>query len=337
IDGWRLDVANEVPLQFWRDWYRLVRQLNPEAYTVAEIWDDARDFLAEGGFSATMNYHGFSYLAKGFLIDGRLSAHDFGRELLARAAAYPPAMQFALQNLIGSHDTDRLASMIVNRPDDQPYLQPERFDYDVSPRVSPRHDKTYQVRSPTPEERRLQRMVVLLQMTTVGPPMVYYGDEAGMWGADDPCDRKPMVWDDLQYEPQAADPWGRRRDPDDVQFDDQLHDFYRRAIALRNSHPVLRRGGAHMVDYDDDRQFLALARTSPEATAIVAFNRGSAQHRWELPDELAAGAWRLALATDDDAALDSRNGAAAVVLPPHSALVLLRPGAGLRGRRFVAS
>ena len=69
IDGWRLDVANEVPTGFWRDWHALARKINPECYTVAEIWDDARQFLDDGGFSATMNYHGFAFPVKGFLID----------------------------------------------------------------------------------------------------------------------------------------------------------------------------------------------------------------------------------------------------------------------------
>ena len=46
--------------------------------------------------------------------------------------------------------------------------------------------------------RRVQRLVALLQMTYVGPPMIYYGTEAGMWGADDPCDRMPMVWPEMK-------------------------------------------------------------------------------------------------------------------------------------------
>ncbi len=237
IDGWRLDVANEVPQKFWQDWHALVRQLNPQAYTTAEFWQDAHDFLLEGGFSATMNYHAFAYLAKGFLVDGRLSAHDFGRELELRRQEYPLAMQYALQNLIDSHDTDRLASMIVNRPIDRPYKEPDRFDYDTPPFVTPRWDEHYQVRAPNAEERKLQRMIVLLQMTSLGAPMVYYGDEVGMWGGDDPCDRWPMVWDDLKFELQRGDPRNRPREPDAVAVDHELLDFYRDAIALRATAP----------------------------------------------------------------------------------------------------
>ena len=123
------------------------------------------------------------------------------RELDARRNGYPRPVQYALQNLIDSHDTDRLASMIVNAGR-RPYAQPDRFDYDID--VSPRYVPAYDVRKPNDDERRVQRLVALLQMTYVGPPMIYYGTEAGMWGADDPCDRMPMVWPDTLYEPQQA-------------------------------------------------------------------------------------------------------------------------------------
>jgi glycosidase len=283
VDGWRLDVAEEVPLKFWTEWNAYARQLNPNAYTVAELWNDAREFLVGGGFSATMNYHAFAFPLKGFLVDGRLSAHDFGRELALRRQKYPPAMQFVLQNLVDSHDTDRIASMIVNRPAEEPYLQPERFDYDTSPRVSPRHDPSYDVRRPNELERRIQRMVVLLQMTYLGAPMIYYGDEAGMWGGDDPCDRWPMFWEDLTYEPQSADPLSRPREADEVGVDNELLRFYRDAIALRKTNAVLRRGRLTTAASDDDAQFFVFRRELDGKEAFVAMNRGKTEFHWQLP------------------------------------------------------
>jgi hypothetical protein len=74
IDGWRLDVAREVPVAFWRDWHALVQSINPEAYTVAEEWDEASKFLGESAFDATMNYFGFSFPTKGYLIDSSMPA-----------------------------------------------------------------------------------------------------------------------------------------------------------------------------------------------------------------------------------------------------------------------
>ncbi|MEQ8835554.1 MAG: glycoside hydrolase family 13 protein, partial [Lacipirellulaceae bacterium] len=277
IDGWRLDVANEVPVAFWKDWNQLVRELNPEAYTVAEMWENAADFLAGGGFSATMNYHAFAFLVKGFLIDGQLSAHDFARELALRREEFPPATSFIVQNLIDSHDTDRVASMIVNRPanhDGQPYLQPEKFDYDVSERVSPRHWKECRVQAPDAEGRQIQRLVSLMQKTYLGAPMIYYGDEAGMWGADDPCDRMPMVWEEMEFEDQASDPLGREREPDKVAFDQELFDFYQQAIALRNELDVLRRGSVVKYVTDDSAMSYVFIRKLGDREALIALNRG---------------------------------------------------------------
>jgi cyclomaltodextrinase / maltogenic alpha-amylase / neopullulanase len=150
IDGWRLDVANEVPTGFWREWNRFVRELNPEAYTVAEIWDEASDYLRDAGFSATMNYHAFSYPVKGFLIDNYIGPEAFSESLLDRKERYPDRIRYAMQNLIDSHDTDRVASMIVNRgPHEGVWEAPDRFDYDWGSRVSPRFFPEYDVRKPT--------------------------------------------------------------------------------------------------------------------------------------------------------------------------------------------
>ncbi len=279
IDGWRLDVANEVPNGFWLDWNTLVRELNPQAYTVGEFWGNAREHLIGGRFSATMNYHGFAYLVKGFLIDGKLTAHDFGLYLQDRLDEYPPSMRFAMQNLVDSHDTDRVASMIANSPR-RVYFQPERFDYDVSEVVSPRYSPEYAISAPTKSDRRIQRLVALMQMTYVGPPMIYYGTEAGMWGADDPCNRQPMVWDDLEYQDQTTDPLGRNRPEDPVSFDQELFSFYAGATRLRSENKILRRGKFEVLMADDLAQFIAFRRSIGEDCMLVAINRGDTPYRW---------------------------------------------------------
>lgn len=279
IDGWRLDVANEVPPKFWKDWNTLVRKLNPQAYTVGEFWDNARDHLVNGRFSGSMNYHGFAFLVKGFLIDGRLTAHDFGRQLEQRLQEYPEPMQFALQNLIDSHDTDRLASMIVNS-NDANYRQPDRYDFDVSEVVSPRSSAEYKVSAPNQRQRRIQKLVALMQMTYLGAPMIYYGTEAGMWGADDPCDRMPMVWNDLEYDDQTSDPLGRPRSPDPVTFHDELFKFYQSVVKLRLDTPALRRAPFELVAHDDAAQFLAFRRKFEGHSLLVAINRGEEDFHW---------------------------------------------------------
>jgi glycosidase len=280
IDGWRLDVANEVPTSFWRDWHAHARGINPQCYTVAEVWEDARRFLEEGAFSATMNYHGFAYPVKGYLIDEVLPPSGAAREFDARRSVYSRAQQYALQNLMDSHDTDRLASMIVNAGR-RPYSKASRFDYDVD--VSPRYEPDYVVRKPNSDERRVQRLIALLQMTYVGPPMIFYGTEAGMWGGDDPCDRMPMVWPDMNFDPQKEHPLGRQREPDPVAFDEGLFNSYRAVIALRRESAALRRGGIEFIAADDAEGFLAFRRTEGDETLLVALNRGDAPYSWTIP------------------------------------------------------
>jgi glycosidase len=273
VDGWRLDVANEVPVAFWHDWNALVQELNPEAYTTAEIWDDATGYLVASGFSATMNYHGFAFLCKGLLVDGRLSGERFFQLVQERLMAHPQEVRNGLMNMIDSHDTDRVASMIVNARAERPYVNPERFDYDQGDRVSPRHFREYDVRRPTTDDRQVQRLVALFQMTFVGAPMIYYGTEAGMDGADDPDDRMPMVWEDLDYDPRRHDAYGKLMDPQPIGFDSELFNFYRELIRLRRGTVALRRGDLIPIHGDKDGPFVIFARSAGAETIVVAINR----------------------------------------------------------------
>lgn len=284
IDGWRLDVANEVPDRFWQEWNRVVRDINPNAYTVAEIWDDASAYLDRCNFSASMNYHGFAFLVKGFLIDTTMSSFDFVKSIEERRVSLGGQRAPVMQNLIDSHDTDRLASMIVNAPRFVPdpsdpekqlrYRQPNRFDYDVGEHVSPRHDPTYVVRKPNAEERAVQRLVAMFQMTYVGAPMVYYGTEAGMWGGDDPDDRMPMLWNDIRFEPQRSDPRpGMSRPSDELQFDSELHAYYRNLIRLRTDSSALQSGDIEFLPLPSHSQCIVFVRSDDQEQYLVVINR----------------------------------------------------------------
>ena len=272
IDGWRLDVADERPEKFWADWNALVRQLNPNAYTTAEIWKDAAELVTKGGFSASMNYNAFAIPVKGFLIDNNVAPSKFAKMLDERRKAFPAPIAAVMQNLMDSHDTDRLASMIVNG-DGTTYSSPNNIEFNSN--NQPRSAKNYEIRKPNERERSIQRMIALLQMTYLGAPMIYYGTEAGMWGANDPDDRMPMVWADMTYDPQTLDPRdGRERKPDEVKFDEQLFAFYKSAIALRKEHPALLHGDYSVLATDDVQRAFVFTRRSPKETLIVALNRG---------------------------------------------------------------
>ena len=179
MDGWRLDAADERPVEFWADWNALVRRINPDAFTSAEVCKDPKSFILNGGFSAVMNYYGFAIPVKGWLIDNHLTVSHFAKDLDNRREAIPRADAYDMQNLIDSHDTDRLASMIVNSGKMPYHDDPSQVEYNSNDAVHT--SPTYLIRKPNDRERSIQQMVVLMQMSYVGAPMIYYGDETGMW------------------------------------------------------------------------------------------------------------------------------------------------------------
>lgn len=284
IDGWRLDVADELPVGFWKDWNEYVRKINPQAYTVAEVWKDASQFIINGGFSATMNYHGFSVPVKGYLIDRAIRPSEFTKMIRDRRNQHHPAVAGSLQNLMDSHDTDRLASMIVNSKNKN-YINASIFDYDESRFVSPRNNPKYSTRKPDDFHRTLQRLVLFYQVTAVGAPMIYYGTEAGMWGADDPCDRKPMPWPDLKMDYETMDFSGKKHDPEDPNFDETLHASYRAALKFRAQNKALSDGRQDDIYVNDADDTFAFLRSNSTQKIFVAFNRAEEEKLITIPLE----------------------------------------------------
>ena len=270
IDGWRLDVAEKVGDGFWQEWNDLVKSINPDAYTTAEIWGEAHDYLERTKFDAAMNYHAFAIPVKGGLIDGTLPVREFVRTMEDRRSPYPKQVFARLMNLLDSHDTDRLASMIVNR-DRKYYGNQENFAYDAQVWAGST-DQPYWARKPTEHERKLQRMVLLFQVSYPGAPYLYYGTEAGMWGADDPDNRMPMVWEDQKFDLQEMSPAQQPARKDDLNFDNQLHTYYREALGLRKKHPALQDGEMQVVGAENTVGMFAFARTGTEVLVAV-FNR----------------------------------------------------------------
>ncbi len=308
IDGWRLDVANMVSPVFWKEWRTEVKTLNPDAYIVGEIWDDASHWLSGDQFDAVMNYR-FARAAVRFFIDTddrSLGAEELDEELEDIRNDYPTETNYILQNLIDSHDTDRLASMIrnPNRPYDD--------------RNGLRSNPAYDTRKPDADQRRTQKLIALFQMTYVGAPMIYYGTEAGMWGADDPDDRKPMVWPDLVYE-QESTAWSQETydKPDEVRFDDEMCAWYTDLIHIRRGLPALNRGTYRTLAAEGN--VFAFERTYEGDTVIVAVNRGIQEEQLSLPF---FGSWTDRLrGTVIDAAQPH-------VLESRSGVILTRPAGG---------
>ena len=250
-------------------------------------------------------------------------ASDFARKIEQQQSAYPQPIPEVMQNLLGSHDTDRIASRIVNSK-----LKSGRSWWEYFNRSKAEHGE-YDTRKPTPEEERVKRLMVLVQFTVPGSPMIYYGDEAGMWGANDPCCRKPMVWPDYEYEPESVLPDGTPRSrPGRVAFDNELHDYYRRLIHLRKQHPPLRNGGFETVLTDDDRGILVYRRSYEDQEMFVAVNNSNKRVSVDLPGECSGPLRRLMSSQPDGkqvARIEKQNGKKNRIhleLPPEYGVIL---------------
>ena len=286
VDGWRLDVAWMVPDVFWQEWNKLVHGINPSAFTITEIWVDAHKTTLGGHFDATMNYEGFAMPVKGWLFDTALKPSEFTAWLDRTRSPWPEWNALRLQNLLDSHDTPRAGSAAADGRPGKNYLKAHEFDLAVGGSVSPKDNPNYRWQKPDERAWKLVRMAATLQMTYVGTPFIYYGGEAGMWGANDPDCRKPMVWDDLAYDPEFMGPNGQRMGPNEVKFDRNLHAFFKAAIALRRSTPVLNAGSFQWLATDDAANTLAFLRSGGDARAVVVFNRseGPQTVRFAAPD-----------------------------------------------------
>ena len=326
VDGWRLDVAWMVPNAFWREWNALVHGLNPSAYTVTEIWKDAHDVTLAGGFDATMNYEGFAMPVKGWLFDTAITPTQFAAWLDRTRAAWPARTALRLQNLLDSHDTPRAASAAFDGRAGKKYKKRQEFDLAVSGSVSPKDNPDYRWEKPDQRAWKLVRMAVLLQMTYVGTPFIYYGGEAGMWGANDPDCRKPMLWDDLVYDPELIGPRGKRMGPHEVSFDRNLHAFFRAAIALRREEPVFSTGGFRWLVLDDEAGTLAFERLGGQARALVIFNRSEQPQtvRLAAPEGWPEAEVSARFVSDGGSAVLRRSGDEALAeMAPWSAAVFL--------------
>ncbi|ADC48537.1 maltogenic amylase catalytic region [Alkalihalophilus pseudofirmus OF4] len=158
IDGWRLDVANEIDHSFWREFRKVVKDIKPDAYILGEIWHDSMPWLLGDQFDAVMNYP-----VTNAIIDfaGKHSINNkaFIEQLTKLLHMYPRSVQEVAFNLLGSHDTPRILTLSANDED-------------------------------------LVKLQLLLQFSLPGTPCIYYGDEIGMTGGADPGCRECMVWDE---------------------------------------------------------------------------------------------------------------------------------------------
>ncbi|MFQ6611205.1 MAG: glycoside hydrolase family 13 protein, partial [Fidelibacterota bacterium] len=280
IDGWRLDVADKVNIKFWQKFRTWVTDINPNAYITGEVWWEdyqnnkmfnAAPWLKGDAFHSVMNYRFGDAIYKYFLFEEKkISATQFQSLLDEMIQDYGYQNILNIQNLIGSHDNERFASACVN---------PDRW---IDHANNLNYDPDYLVRKPNAVERQKQETALGFQFLFPGAPYIYYGDEVGMWGADDPDERKPMVWDDLEYEDEQNHPFGKVRPKDSVEVNEELLHFYKNLIHIRKSHKALSRGDYTVLLADDENDLFAFSRTYEHDSIIAVFNGSSRRKDFEF-------------------------------------------------------
>ena len=275
VDGWRLDVAFCVSHVFWKSWHRLVRSINPSAYTVAEVVqvpELEKAYIAPDEFSATMNYNWLMACNEYFVADKkRIRTSQFDNLLVNMRYLMGEKASPKMQNLYGSHDTNRMLSAIVNRDGEKIRDWAAYFGWSQVEK-----NALFNTRKPNQGDRVIQKMMAIFQMTYIGAPMIYYGDEVGMWGANDPDSRKPMVWADKTYANEAKMPDQTSRErADKVAADDAMRTFYRRLIKFRMSHDALTLGDYKVALVDDEKQLYGYSRTYKDEAVYIVLNNSN--------------------------------------------------------------
>lgn len=225
VDGWRLDVAEEIGLPFWEDWHHYIKTINPEVFTVAEIWDThLTNYVSDKAFSGVMNYP-LTRLIHSYFINQEMHNDVFIDSLQKLNALYLKEQNRNHLNILDSHDSERLLTAIVNKKN--------TFKKDT--KLQDNQHSTYSIEAPQKEDIHHAKQVICFQFLMLGIPHIYYGDEVGMWGADDPDNRKPMIWSDLTYDPETNHPYHKPRKTDSVKVNPDLLSFYKTIINIRKT------------------------------------------------------------------------------------------------------
>ena len=245
-DGWRLDVAADLGHSqdfnhhFWQEFRKAVKEANPNAIILAEHYGNTRDWLQGNEWDTVMNYDAFMEPITWFLTGMEKHSDDYREDLLGNAesfwgamrhhsASFPmPSWQVAM-NELSNHDHSRFLTRTNHKVGRTGTLGPQAAEQNVNKAVF--------------------REAVVMQMTWVGAPTIYYGDEAGLCGFTDPDNRRTY-------------PWGRE--------DMQMIQFHKDIIRLRREHDELRRGSLKYVD--SDYNFLAYGRFNRRGQSLILVN-----------------------------------------------------------------
>ncbi len=267
IDGWRLDVANEVDHVFWREFRKAVKEVNPDAYIIGEVWHEASPWLQGDQFDGVTNYP-LREACLDFFAHGDIDAERFAERIQRNLFIYPEQMLRASWNVLSSHDTERFITACDG-------------------------------------DDRKANLGIVFNFTWIGTPLIYYGDEIGMEGENDPDCRRPMIWDRGR--------WNK-----------DMFGLHRLLTELRSKEVVFRQGSAKVLYADAADNTLVFARSCAKCKeqAFVALNNSNSKQIIPLDAHIEfvdKYEWR---SLTGDVQIDKKN--ANLILGPYASVVGLQ-------------
>lgn len=244
IDGFRLDVADQIGLTFWRDFRKHVRSLKNDAYLIGEIWwkQWPNDFMdpapyTQGDiFDAVMFYH--AYRPARYFFAGTkasYSAPQLKDSLEWEWNRLQPDNLKAMMNVSSTHDAPRLLSDFYNS---------NAYKF----KATPNDDPQYKTGKPDAAAYERLRLYLVHLFTTIGAPQIWNGEEMGMWGADDPHCRKPLMWPEYSFENETRNNYQPgKKQYDKVMFNREQFSWYKKLIAIRKNNAVLSAGNIKII------------------------------------------------------------------------------------------
>ena len=305
-DGWRLDVAADLGHsqdynhKFWKRFRKAVKEANPNALILAEHYGDKKAWLQGDEWDSVMNYDAVMEPVTWFLTGMEKHSDDFREDLLGNADGFwgamihhgatfsTPSMQSAM-NELSNHDHSRFLTRTNHMVGRTGTLGHEAAEKNI--------------------DKAVFREAVVIQMTWMGAPTIYYGDEAGVCGFTDPDNRRTY-------------PWGRE--------DKEMISFHRDLISLRHRHPVFKTGSIKMVD--SDYNFIAYGRFDRDEQILVIVNNNMTEmHKkltvWEI-GTTRSGVMKTVFSTDKNGynmggeQYNLKCGILDITVPPESATIL---------------
>ncbi|MFW6030600.1 MAG: alpha amylase N-terminal ig-like domain-containing protein [Halanaerobiales bacterium] len=228
IDGWRLDVADEISPKFWQQFREEVKSINPEILISGEIWYDSNFWLQGDQFDSVMNYP-FLEAVEDFFAENSITPQEFSNQLGEIRSLYKQKAHQNLWNLIDSHDVSRFLYKCDN-----------------------------QIKS--------FKLAVLFQMTYIGVPVIYYGDEIAMLGGPRPLKRESMIWEQEER-------------------NQTVLDYYKKLLEIRTDNPELIYGQFEELVIDEVNNVYGYQREYNNQVTIIYLNNSKQAVELELEEE----------------------------------------------------